>query len=203
MEDVKKHVAALFNSRFSKRYLPRKKRPPFKGVISLDFLDRPLDTEDKLQENEYIPLNILEKQISVPKDEKKGKDVQHDTLDKVSSGISDKEIIPLSFLDSHVDFSGRSSDHISLDILDRIIYSQNYSPREKKNDNYISLDILDKKPRKEKCEHLSPVMECFAGGFGHIRCFDQDFHENCRFKLNHKKMLEERMQIRRDMKKFG
>ena len=194
MEDVKKHVAALFNSRFSKRYLPRNKRPPFKGVISLDFLDRVL--EDDLQENEYIPLNILEKPIVLSPDAKKNKD-----------GYVSPDI----------------SDHISLDILDRIIYSQNYSSREKKNDNhipldildvfhqktdktkderYISLDILDKKLRKEKCEHLSPVMDCFAGGFGHIRCFDQDFHENCSFKLNHKKMLEERMQIRKDMKKF-
>ncbi|MBI2075938.1 MAG: hypothetical protein HYT72_01680 [Candidatus Aenigmarchaeota archaeon] len=128
----------------------------------------------------------------------------------------------------------KDDNYISLDILDRIIYSQNHSASNDEEREYISLGILDKtidsekrfsgkknreqksrsesyiflaipgkKPGKEKCEHLSPVLECFAGGFGHIRCFEPAFHENCRFKLNHRKMIEERMQIRKDMKKFG
>ncbi len=125
--------------------------------------------------------------------------------------------------------------YISVDILDRVIYSQNHSVRSNSGENgaeyislglldrtvdsekrlvkgknsgkpqnggYISLSLLDKKPQKYRCEHLSRVLECFAGGFGRISCFDPNAHEICQFKTRHKRMVAENDRIRENMKKF-
>lgn len=101
--------------------------------------------------------------------------------------------------------------YISVEIVDRIIYSQNHSVRSNagekdsekpQNEGYVSLAFLDKKPQKYRCEHLSPALDCFAGGFGRISCFDNDFHETCHFKARHKRMVAENDRIRENMKKF-
>ena len=59
--------------------------------------------------------------------------------------------------------------------------------------NIISLELLEAKPKKfYKCEHISLSLECMAGGFGHIGCLDQDFHEKCEVKKNVKEIIESR-----------
>ncbi len=60
---------------------------------------------------------------------------------------------------------------ISLDILDKVA------------DNYISLDMLDKPMKKEKCRHLSPLMNCNVGGSGHAGCADENFHSHCKLRM--------------------
>ena len=76
------------------------------------------------------------------------------------------------------------NNYVSLDILDKM-------PEE-----HISLNILDKpirteKPR-EKCYLLSPTMECNVGGFAHLGCMDESFHSHCKFKLLHEKWSRQR-----------
>ncbi|MBI4019660.1 MAG: hypothetical protein HY364_05445 [Candidatus Aenigmarchaeota archaeon] len=61
----------------------------------------------------------------------------------------------------------------------------------------ISLDLLGMFPNESdtqglvmkilqnRCEHLSPGVECNVGGFGSLQCLDQPFHNQCPFKQNH------------------
>ncbi len=59
---------------------------------------------------------------------------------------------------------------ISLDVLDNV------------QEDYVSLSILDRPPRNEKCRHLSPLMNCNVGGSGHAGCADENFHSHCGLK---------------------
>lgn len=74
------------------------------------------------------------------------------------------------------------NNYISLDILDKM------------PDEHISLNILDKPVSlpKKKCHLLSPTMECNVGGFAHLGCMDESFHSHCKFKLLHEKWSKQR-----------
>ncbi|MBS3054677.1 MAG: hypothetical protein J4431_04020 [Candidatus Aenigmarchaeota archaeon] len=38
---------------------------------------------------------------------------------------------------------------------------------------------------QNRCEHLSPGVECNVGGFGSLQCLDGPFHRQCPFKQRH------------------
>ncbi len=67
-------------------------------------------------------------------------------------------------------FGEAGDDVISLDILDKVA------------EDYISLEMLDKPLKKEKCTHLSPLMNCNVGGFAHAGCMGESFHSHCSLK---------------------
>lgn len=64
-------------------------------------------------------------------------------------------------------------------------------------EDYISLDSLDNvnpgildRPvhvSRQKCPHLSPLINCNVGGFAHMGCTDPNFHEHCKFRAAHEK----------------
>jgi len=72
-----------------------------------------------------------------------------------------------------------NNNYISLDILDK-------AGTEEK-EGYLSLNILDKPLQREKCLHLSPMMHCNVGGLTHLGCMDPIFHNHCKFKLLYEK----------------
>ncbi len=56
-------------------------------------------------------------------------------------------------------------------------------------EEYISLSMLDKPVSvpKEKCKHLSPLLDCNIGGSAHLGCMDGNFHAHCKLRLLHEK----------------
>ncbi|HLD49398.1 MAG TPA: hypothetical protein VJB11_03465 [archaeon] len=45
----------------------------------------------------------------------------------------------------------------------------------------------------KKCPHISPILECTAGGDGHIGCLDHKYHRDCSHRLRFKKQSKEKI----------
>jgi hypothetical protein len=52
---------------------------------------------------------------------------------------------------------------------------------------------------QNKCEHLSPMIECNVGGNGTVHCLKEDFHTFCPYKVRH--VRTRRNRIRRSASK--
>ena len=58
-------------------------------------------------------------------------------------------------------------------------------------DTYIDTDVLNKQ-FLDKCQHLSKVVECNVGGFGTLKCVDENFHNECPFKKKHSELMQKK-----------
>lgn len=87
-------------------------------------------------------------------------------------------------------------DYISLDSLDNVKSEEKgeFSPLNildspVETETTINLGILDRPVHvpKQKCPHLSPLINCNVGGFAHLGCMDEAFHAHCKFRAAHEK----------------